>query len=316
MAVPMTILLPQDQLHVVLKEANNSALRFLRKGQLHADGVADVRQDVLVDFFERLEAFDASRGSMGAFANVVMSNRTRRLAQQLLAYRRMFGWPPVSIDDPLSRVGRAIVELVTDSDGYSGMMGHHTDPFAAVERYLDVETMLSVLPERDAEFCRRLMSPAVIGLFPHGLMPRATAYRRLARIRRLLVANGFGARDGFPQRRVEVFMGDFASTVPVVGDGSTSDEFKTWLADAKPGAVFVYHSGSVALATDRHGQALRCAERQKLARLAHRAWLAAAQGRVHLLQRRLGENCFEYFAVARLQTGEPDHIEGGRYDGR
>jgi hypothetical protein len=111
-------------------------------------------------------------------------------------------------------------------------------------------------------------------------------------------------------------MDGFPRTVPVVGGSSTSDEFKTWLADAKPGAVFVYHCGSVALATNYKGEALPYAERQKLARLAHCAWIAAVQGRLHLLQRRLGENCFEYFAVARSRAGEPDHSEGGRYDGR
>jgi hypothetical protein len=234
-----------------------------------------------------------------------MRNRARRLAQQLLADWRMSGRPSVSIDDPLSPVGRVIVELRTENDGYSGMMGHHTDPFVAVERRLDVETMLSALPQKDAEFCRRLMCPSVIGAFPHGLMARATAYRRLAKIRQLLITNGFSARDDFSERRVEVCMDGFPRTGPVPWRGITSDDFKAWLADAKPGAVFVYHCGSVALTTNCRGEALNFAKRQKLSRLADCAWQAAVDRRVHLLQRRLGENCFDYFAVARAPQSAP-----------
>lgn len=289
----------QAHLPIIFGEVERVARQFVRGQSLPRVDLGDVRQDLLVDLFSRMVAFDARRGSIGAFANMVMINRARRLAQQLRAHRRIFGSSLVSIDDHLSMASHSILEQVTDSEGYSGMMGHHTDPFATVERRLDVETMLSVLPEKDAKFCRRLMCPRAVGPFPHNLMPRATAYRQLARIRRVLIANGFGSRDRFDEGRVEVFMDGFPRTILVPGSGTTSDDFKAWLDDAKPGAVFVYHCGSIALATNSLGEGLDLAEKKKLAHVADCAWLAAVQGRVHLLQRREGDGCFTYLAVAR-----------------
>lgn len=83
------------------------------------------------------------------------------------------------------------------------------------------------------------------------------------------------------------------------GSDATADDFKTWLRQASVGDSFVYHCGFLALGTNHLGAVLHHAERQRLAAVAHCAWLTAQQGHVHLLQRRLRENCFDYFAVAR-----------------
>src|SRR5262245_3729171 len=88
-------------------------------------------------------------------------------------------------------------------------------------------------------------------------------------------------------------------SVPTVG------KFKTWLQRAQDRDRFVYHVGTVASGTNHIGEVLAPAERQLLAEVANCAWVAAQQGHVHLLQRRLWDNCFEYFAVARPQPAEP-----------
>jgi hypothetical protein len=77
--------------------------------------------------------------------------------------------------------------------------------------------------------------------------------------------------------------------------GPTETEFRVWLRRAKAGESFVYHCGFLALGTDHLGNLLAPAERQRLASVAHCVWLAAVHGEAHLLQRRLAENCFEYF---------------------
>src|SRR5262245_15826831 len=87
--------------------------------------------------------------------------------------------------------------------------------------------------------------------------------------------------------------------------GGNLRKLKAWLHRAQPGDTFVYHCGFLALGTNQRGDVLAPLERQRLAGVAQRAWSAAAEGRVHLLQRRLAENCFEYFAVARAQSIEP-----------
>jgi hypothetical protein len=87
--------------------------------------------------------------------------------------------------------------------------------------------------------------------------------------------------------------------------GPTVGEFKAWLRSAQVGDLLIYHCGFLALGMNHLGDVLAPAERQQLAAVAHCAWVAAQHGQVHLLQRRLGEACFEYFAVVRPQTAEP-----------
>ena len=43
----------------------------------------DLRQDLLVDLIRRLPAFDARRGSIGAFAGIVLRNQASRIATRL-----------------------------------------------------------------------------------------------------------------------------------------------------------------------------------------------------------------------------------------
>lgn len=81
--------------------------------------------------------------------------------------------------------------------------------------------------------------------------------------------------------------------------------FRRWLADAPAGDRFTYFIGFLALGIGAEGQWLPEAERKTSLRTAQMAWIAAERGRVHLLQRRLGENRFEYFAVARPPRPKP-----------
>jgi len=52
------------------------------------------------------------------------------------------------------------------------------------------------------------------------------------------------------------------------------------------------------------GQTPKSDERRELARVARRAWWAAQQGLVHLVQRRNAPDDFTYIAIARLRTPE------------
>jgi hypothetical protein len=78
------------------------------------------------------------------------------------------------------------------------------------------------------------------------------------------------------------------------------------MANAKPGERYTYYVGFLARGIDTDGRPLAEAERKMSVLVAQAAWSAAMRGLVHLLQRRLGESCFEYFAVSRRQAGHPD----------
>jgi hypothetical protein len=81
-----------------------------------------------------------------------------------------------------------------------------------------------------------------------------------------------------------------------------------WLRQARAGDAFEYHRGL--LTVDRGPLASEPA-RTAVDRLANLALRLAAEGRVHLVQRRLAPCSFSYLAVAR-SPATPQHPEARR----
>ena len=84
----------------------------------------------------------------------------------------------------------------------------------------------------------------------------------------------------------------------------TETAFCAWLGQAHPGAQLVYHRGLLALDASINSQTPKSDVRHELARVARRAWWAAEQGLIHLLQRRNGPDDFTYLAIARPRPKE------------
>lgn len=76
-------------------------------------------------------------------------------------------------------------------------------------------------------------------------------------------------------------------------------EFTTWLSNATAGQIAEYHCGFLILDIDPQISELAKTERLELARLARRAYRAAEQRLVHLVQRRLASGQFSYLAIMR-----------------
>lgn len=76
-------------------------------------------------------------------------------------------------------------------------------------------------------------------------------------------------------------------------------EFCAWVAQAMPGDRLEYHCGYLVLDTYPLFTALDDKARAELARLAGRAFWAAENGLVHLVQERLETDRFAYIAIAR-----------------
>jgi hypothetical protein len=93
-------------------------------------------------------------------------------------------------------------------------------------------------------------------------------------------------------------------------------ELGAWLRQARAGDVFEYHRGLLGFDRSALGPLPSDAARDALNRRADLALRLAAEGRVHLLQRRLGVRVFSYLAVARAQTARhaslPQHLEVAR----
>jgi len=79
----------------------------------------------------------------------------------------------------------------------------------------------------------------------------------------------------------------------------TEIEFCAWVAQALPGDRLEYHRGFLVLDTFPLFSRLDDKERDALRKLANRTFHAAEQGLVHLVQERVGPDCFAYIAVAR-----------------
>lgn len=75
--------------------------------------------------------------------------------------------------------------------------------------------------------------------------------------------------------------------------------FCIWLETAKAGQTIEYHRGFLAEDANPHFSQLPEAQRIDLTRLAGRAYRAAEQRLVHLVQRRLVSGSFSYLAIRR-----------------
>ncbi len=87
------------------------------------------------------------------------------------------------------------------------------------------------------------------------------------------------------------------SVAAPAGEHWTEAGLCRWVGQAKPGEILVYHRGFLAVDASDPGASER--QRQDLLRVASRARSLAAQGVVHLLQRRHGPNDFAYLLVVR-----------------
>ena len=79
----------------------------------------------------------------------------------------------------------------------------------------------------------------------------------------------------------------------------TEIEFCAWVAQAVPGDRLEYHRGFLVLDIFPMLGRLSDQQRTELSRLGSRAFWAAEQGLVHLVQQRTGPDQFAYIAVAR-----------------
>jgi hypothetical protein len=86
---------------------------------------------------------------------------------------------------------------------------------------------------------------------------------------------------------------------PIVFPVTTEQEFCEWVGGAVPGSWCRYHRGFLMI--DTEVGAVRA--KAILRRLRDRVWLAYELGQVLLVQRRVGENTFDYLAVSTSKAG-------------
>jgi RNA polymerase sigma-70 factor (ECF subfamily) len=184
----------RSDLQIIQHEADIVARRLIRQLRLPYDDLADIRQELLLDLFARLPAFDPERGSLGAFAGIVMANRATRIAHKARRDRRLYGAVPASLDETLpNSAGATRGDLIGEDEGLAAYFGQPVDAFAEAERRLDVERGLGTLAPNDGALCAALSRTTVDRLAGGGRGARSSLYRRVKDIRLALLAVGLRA---------------------------------------------------------------------------------------------------------------------------
>lgn len=189
----MQIELSPDDIETIIFEAGSAARRLRRRLGLPACDREDLGQDLLIDLLRRLPAFDPARGSLGAFAGLVLRNQSSRIAIRMMRERRAQGGGLLSLDAPSGPEDqRPLAETIGEDDGLSAWHGQAITGHAAIEQHQAVQTAISHLPPEDRHFCAALAHRPVSALVSEGFGSRSGLYRRLADLRHVLTAHGIG----------------------------------------------------------------------------------------------------------------------------
>jgi RNA polymerase sigma-70 factor (ECF subfamily) len=183
----------QDDLSILIAEADAMARRLRRRHGLAPEDVDDQRQELLVALIARFPSYDPSRGTVGAFANVVLRHEASRISARIVRHRKLHGARTVSLDEPAPDAdGATLGDIVPEAEGLSAWHGQPTDALAEVERRIDIEKALGALARRDATLAAKLAALSVDEIEAAGGGARRTLYRRLDGVRIQLAAHGFG----------------------------------------------------------------------------------------------------------------------------
>ena len=182
---------PAD-LATLIDETDRAARRLHRNLALPAADLDDLRHDLLIDLICRLPGFDAQRGSIGAFAGIVLRNRSSRIAIRHHRQRRAQGGTMLSLDAPIAGSVEPLGCLLAEADGLAAWHGQDRDTQADIQTREAVQTALARLPADDRRFCCALAHRSVTALAAEGFGSRSALYRRLSDLRHVLTAYGLG----------------------------------------------------------------------------------------------------------------------------
>ena len=188
----MQIELSPDDIETIICEADAAARRLRRKLNLPHCDREDLGQDLLVDLLRRLPAHDPARGSIGAFANIVLRNQSSRIAIRHHRQRRAQGGSLLSLEVPLAGAREPVGDTLTEDDGLAAWHGQICCAATVTELHHALQAALARLPAEDRRFCAALAHRPVTALATEGFGSRSALYRRLADLRHVLTVHGLG----------------------------------------------------------------------------------------------------------------------------
>ncbi|WP_223428083.1 sigma factor [Tateyamaria pelophila] len=176
----------------LIDEANRAARRLHRKLHLPPADLEDLSQDLLLDLICRLPGFDARRGSIGAFANIVLRNQSSRIAMQIQRERRaQDGWM-FSLDAPMAGSREPLKNLLLEEDALASWYGQRPFGIDMHHDRLATNCVLARLRDDERQLCRALSQFTASDLVAGSVFKRSSLYRRIAALRPVLTAYGLG----------------------------------------------------------------------------------------------------------------------------
>lgn len=189
----MQIELSPDDIETIIREADTAARRLRRRLQLQTCDCEDLGQDLLVDLLRRLSAFDPSRGSIGAFAGLILRNQSSRIAMRHHQARRAQCGTLLSLDAPIAGGTEPLGCLLAEADGLAAWHGQDLSAAEDADLRHDLARALGDLHEDARTLCAALGSCAIAEIVGRTGTSRSALYRHIAQLRLDLAMRGFGA---------------------------------------------------------------------------------------------------------------------------
>lgn len=175
------------------RDAGRAASMLVRRFGLPAADCADLRHDILVDLIARMGRFDPLRGTLGAFAAVIIRHSVARLATLLRQDRARSA--RMTLDDPISGWdGVTLLDTFAEDEGYLAWIGSSINPIAALEDRLSINRALNTLGPEHIRLCAEVVTGSIGRMGGESRPSRATLYRQPNEVRLQLLAAGIGPR--------------------------------------------------------------------------------------------------------------------------
>lgn len=190
----MQIELTPFHVHIITTEAEAAARRLQRKLGLPEHEREDLTQDLLLDLLRRLPSFDPARGSLGAFAGIILRNQCARIAIRHHRQRKARGGTVLSLDAPVAGSVTPLGCLLAESDGLAAWHGQDRTDTERAELRHDIARVLGCLREDTRHLCASLGTCSIAEVIRSAGISRSTLYRRISELRQDLAMLGLGGR--------------------------------------------------------------------------------------------------------------------------
>jgi RNA polymerase sigma-70 factor (ECF subfamily) len=170
-----------------------TASRLIGKAGVTSDESENIEGDLTLHVLEQLSKFDPTRGRLGAFVTRVVEHKAADILDARRTARRDFRVNVCSLSDTV-RIADGEEVSLEDIAREDAVRSQHSVAELSLDeqvaRKVDLERLLSQVPEEHRDLCRRLMSATISEVAAALGVPRTTLYWPLGRLRAIFEEAG------------------------------------------------------------------------------------------------------------------------------